>query len=139
MQHYCGSACACTSLTTSFRGSLCSFAPTSSTVHSKRHSSHIFRSDASPNPTRLHLRSYAPTCCEQTGGGGAERANAEEREMERRRGKLRSSAGLSCASTRKFRRGQARTLAALKLTTVYCEDEGGRTKCIKSSTLKQMV
>lgn len=62
-----------------------------------------------------------------------------EGEMERRRGKLRSDAGLGCASTQKFRQAQGRTLAALRLTTVYCEDAGGRTKCINSSTWQQMV
>lgn len=62
-----------------------------------------------------------------------------EGEMERRRGKLRSDAGLGCASTQKFRQAQARTLAALRLTTVYCEDAGGRRKCINSSTWQQMV
>lgn len=89
--------------------------------------------DESKNPTRLHLGSYALTCCEQAGGSGAKWASAEQRGTERRRGKLRSGAELSCASTQKFRWGQARTLAALRLPTVYWIDAGERTKCTNSS------
>lgn len=104
-------------------------------VHSEQRSHHIF------GPKTRHgciSRSYALTCCEQAGGSGAKRANAEQRGTERRRGKLCSGAELSCASTQKFRRGQARTLAALRLPTVYWEDAGERTKCTNSSLWNKM-
>lgn len=50
------------------------------------------------NLTQLHLRSYLLTCCEQEGGNGAKQANAEQRDTERGRGRLRSGSRFSCAS-----------------------------------------
>lgn len=124
-------------LTVSLYVSVCSSVSRSSAVNSKWHSSHIFRPDMSPT---WHSRISDLSCWHAVSRREAMEQSKLMLSRERQRERLHSGRTQLCICIHpKFRWGQTRTLAALRLATVFWKTADGRegvnfnpTKCSPS-------